>query len=246
MCKIMKFSIVGLIACLFLTGCAGNAGEEDLSHQDESSSQESAYMQPQEQLEELGQIDTEITDVLLEGGYSLEHASMIQEILNTVGIESIEIENMTGDAEEGLNSVVCYPNDYTDRDRRFYFTTEDGVLFYAGFGDEDLYDSEKGGYLKDYGDVHVPEKEVTLEVYEKLRSLAAEEVKNCLNYPDTADFGSLNWGIGRSDDNYQIVGSVTAKNGLGVEEEISFSVWFVSENDNFSVEGIALNGIRVK
>lgn len=242
----MKFSIVGLIACLFLTGCAGNAGEEDLSHQDESSSQESAYMQPQEQLEELGQIDTEITDVLLEGGYSLEHASMIQEILNTVGIESIEIENMTGDAEEGLNSVVCYPNDYTDRDRRFYFTTEDGVLFYAGFGDEDLYDSEKGGYLKDYGDVHVPEKEVTLEVYEKLRSLAAEEVKNCLNYPDTADFGSLNWGIGRSDDNYQIVGSVTAKNGLGVEEEISFSVWFVSENDNFSVEGIALNGIRVK
>lgn len=246
MCKIMKFSIVGLIACLFLTGCAGNAGEEDLSHQDESSSQESAYMQPQEQLEELGQIDTEITDVLLEGGYSLEHASMIQEILNTVGIESIEIENMTGDAEEGLNSVVCYPNDYTDRDRRFYFTTEDGVLFYAGFGDEDLYDNEKGGYLKDYGDVHVPEKEVTLEVYEKLRSLAAEEVKNCLNYPDTADFGSLNWGIGRSDDNYQIVGSVTAKNGLGVEEEISFSVWFVSENDNFSVEGIALNGIRVK
>lgn len=246
MYKTMKLSIVGLIACLFLTGCAGNAGEEDLSGQDESSSQESAYIQPQDQLEELGEIDTEITDVLLESGYSIEHASMIQEILNTVGIESIEIENMTGEAENGLNSVVCYPNDYTDRDRRFYFTTENGVLFYAGFGDEDLYDSEKGGYLKDYGDVHVPEKEVNLEIYEELRSLATEEVKNCLNYPNTADFSSLDWGIGRSDDHYQIVGSVTAQNGLGVEEEIPFSVWFVAENDSFSLEGISLNGIRVK
>ena len=246
MCRTGKLGVVGLIACLFLSGCTGSTGEGTGSYQDGATSKESAYVQPQDQLEELGQIDTKITDVLIESGYSLEHASMIQEILNMVGIESIEIESMTGQAEEGLNSVVCYPNDYTDRDRRFYFTTEDGVLFYAGFGDEDLYDSEKGGYLKDYGDVHVPEKEVTLEVYEKLRSLATEEVKNCLNYPNTADFGSLNWGIGRSDDNYQIVGSVTAKNGLGVEEEISFSVWFVSENDSFSVEGIALNGIRVK
>lgn len=246
MCKTRKLGIVGLIICLFLTGCAGSTRERESSHQDEAISKESAYIQPQDQLEELGQIDTEITDVLLENGYLLEHASMIQEILNMVGIESIEIQSITGQAEEGLNSVVCYPNGHTDRDRRFYFTTEDGVLFYAGFGDEDLYDSEKGGYLKDYDDVHVPEKEVTLEVYEELRSLATEEVKNCLNYPNTANFSSLNWGIGRNDDNYQIVGSVTAQNGLGVEEEIPFSVWFVAGDNSFTLQGISLNGLRVK
>lgn len=246
MCKTWKLGIAGLIVCLFLTGCANNTSEKMSNHQEGTSATESAYTQPQDQLEELEQIDAEITNVLRESGYSLEHASMIQEILNMVGIKSIEIENMTGHAEEGLNSVVCYPNGHTDRDRRFYFTTEDGTLFYAGFADEDLYDSEKGGYLKNYSDVHVPEKDVTLEAYEELCSLATEEVKHCLNYPNTADFSPLSWGVGRNDDNYQIIGSVTAENGLGVEEEISFSVWFIAGNDTFSTEGISLNGVRIK
>lgn len=241
-----KIAIIGLTVCLFLVGCTNNSEEKKTGNQDEDYSKESAYAQPQSQLEELDQIDARITNTLLASGYSLDHASMIQEILNTVGIESIEIESMTGEAETGLNAVVCYPNGYTDRDRRFYFTTENGTLFYAGFGDEDLYDSEKGGYLKNYNDVHVPEKEVTLEIYEKLCMLAQEEVKNSLNYPETANFDLLSWKVGRSDERYQIIGSVTAKNGVGVEKKIPFSVWFVANADDFSIEGVALDGVRVK
>lgn len=195
---------------------------------------------------DLQNIDRGITVSLTARDYSLEHASAIQEILNTVGITSISIENMTGEAESGLNAVVCYPNGYTDRDRRFFFTTEDGVLFYAGFSDEDLYDSEKGGYLKNYNDVHVSDKEVTVAVYDTLRGLAEDAVKGTLNYPSSANFGMFDWGIGRSDDNYQIIGSVTAKNGIGIEEDMSFSVWFVANDKGYDVEGVAINGIRVK
>ena len=204
------------------------------------------YLDQEKQLEELSEINSGITTTLCAYGYSVEHASKIQEILNAVGIDSIVVENISGQAEDGLNSVVCYPNGYTDRERRFYFTTEDGILFYAGFLDEDLYDNNKGGYLKSYDDVHVPEKEVTVVVYDMLRSRAIEEVKSCLNYPNTADFSSTAWGIGRSDSKYQIIGKVTAENGFGVEQEIPFSVWFVADGDNFLTEGVALNGTRVK
>lgn len=243
------FVVVFLAICISaFPSCrstSSSSHEEDNTINNDTSSEE-LFVQPQEQLEQLEQIDSGIANTLTKNGYSIEHASAIQEILNTVGIESIEIESMTGEAENGVNAVVCYPNGYTERDRRFYFTTENGVIFYAGFSNEDLYDSASGGYLKSYDDVHIPEKEVTTDVYETLRALATEEVKSCLTNPDSADFGLLDWGIGRSDNNYQIIGSVTAENNLGVEDEIPFSVWFVADGDNFLTEGVALNGTRVK
>lgn len=238
--------------CAFILFSGMGESEENKSVSSEEMEQsaqnfnEDYYVEPTEWLEELSQIDRSITNALQAKGYSIEHASEIQEILNTLGIQSIIIQHTTGSAEDGLNSVVCYPNGNTDEDHRFYFTTEDGVLFYAGFLNEDLYDSERGGYLKNYNNVHVPEKEVTTEIYDRLRSLAINEVKSCLNYPNTADFNSFSWGVGRSDNNYQIIGSVTAENAFGVEEEIPFSVWFMDGENGFTTEGVALNGVRVK
>lgn len=194
----------------------------------------------------LEQIDNAITTTLLSKGYTVDHASKIQEILNAIGISEIAIENMTGSAESGLNAVVCYPNGYTSRDRRFWFTTEDGVLFFAGFHDEPLYDIEEGGYLKNYSDVHVPEKEVTYDVYVELRGMAETAVKQHLNYPDTANFSIFDWKVGRSDNRYQIMGKVMAANGFGVKDDVQFSVWFVASAAGYVVEGISLNGVRVK
>jgi hypothetical protein len=178
---------------------------------------------------EVVDIDTSMLKVLMDAGYSIEHATQIEEILNTIGIENIEIEKMTGEAEKGLNAVVCYANNSKDRERRFSFTTEDGVLFYAGFKGEDLYDIEQGGYLKNYADVHIPEKTVDMETYITLQELAENEVKNHLNYPSTASFGMFDWGVGRSDDNYKIIGKVTAKNDESATPTTIFTQRSLSE-----------------
>ncbi len=191
-------------------------------------------------------VDTTLVKTLTEAGYTLEHATQIAEVLNGVGIESVIIEAMTGTPEKGLNAVVCYPNGETARDKRFRFTTEDGMIFYAGFLNEDLYDTEQGGYLKKYSDVHVPEKDVDMNTYTTLQTMAEKEVKKYLNYPNSADFGLLDWGVGRSDDDYKIVGKVTAQNAFGVEDEMPFSVWFKKSDTGFTVVAVAIDGQRVK
>lgn len=195
---------------------------------------------------ELPAVDSDIVEKLIATGYTVKHATQMQQILNTVGITSLEIYGTTGEAESGLNAMSCYANGSTEDNSRFTMTTEDGVVFYIGFLNEDLYDVEQGGFLKMYTDVHIPETEVDWDTFYALQDLAIKEVKTCLNYPDTANFKELSWAIGRSDDNYKIIGEVTAKNGFGVKDDIYFAVWFVNQNGTFVLEGVTLDGVRVK
>jgi hypothetical protein len=195
---------------------------------------------------ELMDIDTDMMKVLTDAGYTLEQANDIKKILNTIGVNSIEIYKMTGVATEGLNAVICYPNGLREQSSRFTFTTDNGVLFYAGFLGEDLYDSELGGYLKSYEDVHVPETKIDIDTYTKLQILAIDNVKKYLNHPSSADFNNFAWGVGRSDDKYKIQGEVTAQNSFGVKDDLFFDVYFIHSDDEFLIEGIVIDGIRVK
>lgn len=198
------------------------------------------------QLPEPEEVDTGMVKALMDMGYSVEQATEIQSILNTVGVTSIRLYGMTGEAQKGLNSVVCYPNGESDDNHRFYFTTEDGVLFYAGFLSEDLYDSEAGGFLKKIQDVHIPETTCDMDTYVKLQAMAEDAVKSYLTHPDSADFDLLSWGIGRKDNRYKIIGSVDASNSFGVQDKIHFQVWFIEKDGKFEIEAISIDGVRVK
>ena len=192
-------------------------------------------------------IDTSMIDTLVELGYSNKQASDIKEILNTIGIDEISVYGKTGEAQKGLNAVVCYANGSKDGDRRFRFTTEDGVLFYAGFLDEDLYDTSKGGFLKKYQDVHIPESYVSGSVYSTLQNMAVEKIKTYLNHPLTADFGAFDWRVGRKDELYMIRGTVEAKNSFGVKDELFFNVWFEDKGDeSFVITNVAIDGVYVE
>lgn len=195
---------------------------------------------------ELVDIAADMMKVLKNAGYTLEQAGDIQRILNTIGIQSIEIYKMTGVATEGLNAVICYPNGLNDQSSRFTFTTDNGILFYAGFLGDDLYDSELGGHLKSYEDVHIPETKIDIDTYTKLQTLAIDNVKNYLNHPSSASFNNFAWGIGRSDDKYKIIGEVEAQNSFGVKDDLIFSVYFIQTDGKFLIEGIVIDGIRVK
>ena len=186
------------------------------------------------------------TDQLRKLGFTVDEATSIYNIFVRIGVNQIsDIQKGAGTGIDNLQSFVAIANN--DKKLKFFFTVENRQLYYSGFRDADLYDSTKGGVLKNIGDVHIPETSVDINTYSQLQVLSQNIVKQYLNYPKTAKFPWLNgWGVGRSDDNYRIDGKVTAKNGFGVESELSFSVYFIKTNNKFEVEAVVMDGQRVK
>lgn len=178
--------------------------------------------------------------------FNIEEATKIQSIFYKIGINSISnIEKGLGDGIDKLQSFTAYANN--DTKKKFYFTIDNRKLYYAGFRDETLYDSTKGGILNNINNVHIPETSVDMSTYTTLQVKAQETVKQYLNYPNTSNFSLYDgWGIARSDDKYKIIGKVEAQNGFGVKSDINFSVWFTKINNDFTIEAIEMDGIRVK
>ena len=188
---------------------------------------------------------SQIISVLTLKGYTDEQANKINKILDELGINSIEIYAMTGIPQKGLNAVICYPNGSNDDDHKFTFTTDNGEIFYVGFLGEDLYDSEKGGILKRYNEVHIPNNEVDSNAELSLMMAAEDVIKRYLNYPATADFHTMSWSFARSDDKYSASGTVSAQNAFGVEDEMPFTVYFELVNGKLKIEKVSLNGAVV-
>lgn len=179
-------------------------------------------------------------------GFTAEEATDIQSIFYKIGITSISnVQASNDESIDKLTAFVGYANG--NEQKKFWFTIEKRQLIYAGFRDETLYDTSKGGILKNINDVHIPETKVDMETYTTLQVKAQDAVKQYLNYPDTANFPLYDgWGIARNDNDYKINGKVNAKNAFGVEDEINFSVWFNKLDNQFNVEAVELDGVRVK
>lgn len=244
----MKQVAVIILCLLFLVGCGTGDSVPEVSKTSEATevTENMTGANLEVTYSELPDVNSTITEIFMEIGYTVDHATEMQYILNTVGIDSIEIYFTTGEAETGLNAMSCYANGSTDDSSRFTITTDNGVVFYVGYLGEDLYDPEQGGFLKKYSEVHVPETEVDLDTFTTLQCMAEVEVKSCLSHPSSADFHTFSWRVGRSDDNYKIIGKVSAKNSFGVDSEMNFGVWFTRTNDSFSVIGVEIDGERVK
>lgn len=187
-----------------------------------------------------------IADTLLSAGYSEEHAAEIKSVLASVGITSIEIHGMSGEAETGLNAMTCYANGSDEH--RFTVTTEDGVVFYIGFLDETLYDSSRGGVLKQYSDVHIPEDTVSSGAESTLMMMAEDVAKKIVNYPATVDFKTFEWGFWRNDRTYAVQGTFTCSNAFGVEEEHIIKLVCEASEDysSISAKEAYLDGVLIK
>lgn len=188
----------------------------------------------------------ETTTKLRQLGFTVDEATSIYNIFVKIGINQIDdVKLGAGSGIDNLQSFVATAN--KDKKKKFYFTVEKRQLYYAGFLDDTLFDSTKGGVLKSIDDVHIPNTDVDLETYSKLQVLSQDLVKQYLKYPKTAKFPLYDsWGVGRRDDKYQVNGKVTAKNGFGVESEMDFSIWFIKKDNNFNVEAIVIDDTRVK
>lgn len=232
----MKKLISTVLAILLLFAMLPATASDYFSTGDEPIADESL------QMDEYG---AELVEFLMNLGYKLDDATEIQGVLNQCGIMSIELRNQPRtDVNDGLMPIIGYANG--DKKLHFHFTTDNGKIFYCAFRGDDLYNDEKGGFIKKIGDVHIPETEVDYDTFSKLQQAAIKAVSPYLNYPDSASFGLLNWRVGREDDKYYVGGRVTAQNAFGMSREISFGVWLEKDGKGYLIEGIQLDGQRVK
>lgn len=256
--------IIAVIAVIFIIGVLAS-GEPEVSETPDNNSSTQQTTQTESETDkkedenfftaDKDQKDTdsikkdfgiETTDKLRELGFTVEEATSIYNIFVKIGVNQIsDVQKGAGTGIDNLQSFVAIANN--DKQLKFYFTVENRQLYYAGFRDAALYDSTEGGVLKNIGDVHIPKTDVDANTYSQLQVMSQNIVKQYLKYPNTAKFPWLDgWGVGRSDDNYRISGKVTAKNGFGVESEMTFSVYFLKTNDTFTVEAVVIDGQRVK
>lgn len=248
---ILPIVFVFLILLIFLNG-EDKTSKETAQEQNKTinNSQESSYYKKETSISNTNSVTKDFGEGMLKSltnlGFTIEEATEIQSIFYKIGINSISnIQEGAGDGIDKLQSFVAYANN--DTKKKFYFTVEKRKMFYAGFMDSTLYDTSKGGVLTNINNVHIPETKVDMDTYTTLQLKSQEAIKQYLNYPETASFPLYDgWAIGRSDDTYKIIGKVSAKNGFGVKSDMNFSVWFKKLNNQFTVEAIELNGVRIK
>lgn len=182
-----------------------------------------------------------IAEKLISFGFTSDEAQEIRKIFVMCGVSSLEGCEPT-DPSATIDGLVSFRAVW-DKDRTFWFTVDKREVFYIALNGVDVYDTDKGGFLINVNDVHVPESEVSVDTYNKLQDLAMAAVDGYLKYPNSAYYDA--WAVARADEKYMIQGEVQAKNALGTKEWLHFKVWFDNANGDYAIEGITIDGNRV-
>lgn len=98
-------------------------------------------------------------------------------------------------------------------------------------------------YLQGYEPWTIDNFTVSSSLQSELISHAKEVVAGYLNYPRSAKFSMLDWGVSRFFDVYTVTGSVDAKNAFGVASGLSFTVKFAIKDDKAKTIYCELDGV---
>lgn len=183
-----------------------------------------------------------IAEKLITFGFTSTEAHEIRETLLLCGVSNIDDCTPTS-STASINDLIAY-RAVLDKDRTFWFTIENRKLIYVGLNNYDIFDDTQGGFLISIEDIHIPESEVTQEVYYQLQEIATAAVDVYLVNSSFAYYDA--WAVARADDKYMIQGEVYARNKIGVKKWIPFKVWFNYIDGEFVVEAIKIDGQRVK
>ncbi len=176
---------------------------------------------------------------LLSFGFAETEAEENARILKQCGIPTIDICKPVSD--ESIDNLVAFRG-VMDDDRTVWFTVENRKIFYVSLNGEDLYDEDKGGYLKHFDDVHIPETSVSVVVADTLRNKTETVLDSyfaSVRYYDA-------WAYGREDNQYMVQCQATDGSAL-TSNWISCRVWFEQKSDgDFAVTGVQINGKQYK
>lgn len=186
--------------------------------------------------QKIAEIETDnFAEKLVSFGFTEDEAAENAEILRQCGIPTIDICEPTSD--NSLDTVVSFRGKLDD-DRIFIFTVDNRKIFYVSLNGEDLYDADKGGYLKNFNDVHIPEKSVTTSDFNTLR----DRTETLLDkYFSSARYYDA-WAIAREDDNYMMY-CQASDGSLLTDYWYTCRVWYERQsNGDFKAIGVQING----
>lgn len=176
---------------------------------------------------------------LLSFGFTENEAIENAKILKQCGIPTIDICKPV--SEESIDNLVAFRG-VMDDNRTIWFTVENRKIFYISLNGEDLYDEDKGGYLKNFNDVHIPETNVSVAIADTLRNKSEAVLDDYFTYSPYYDA----WAYGREDNNYMVQCQATDGSVL-TSNWINCRVWFEQQsNGEFTVTGVQINGKQYK
>ena len=184
-------------------------------------------------------IDTMI-DKLCSFGFTETEAYEIREIFLKCGLTNIDNAEPTN-ANATIDGLITYRVIIDDK-RTAWFTIDNRKVYYIGLNGTDVYDSNKGGFLINIDDVHIPESEITYEVKDELtlktRLLLEPYFVKALRFSEFA--------FGRSDNNYVVRCKVYAENRMGFKDTVMAFVYYEYDGTKFNVTAISIDGVRYK
>lgn len=188
----------------------------------------------------MSEISTEndtFVEKLLSFGFTEDEAMENAKILRQCGIPNIDICEPT-DANATIDGLVAYRGELDD-DGTFWFTVDSRKIFYVSLNGEDLYDEDKGGYLKNFNDVHIPETYMSESI--KLTLLHQTEPFLDKYFPyDTRYYDA--WAVGREDNVYMVQCQISDGSIL-TDDWLFARVWYEQQEDGtFTPTGVEING----
>lgn len=184
--------------------------------------------------------DDGIRDKLVSFGFTDEEATGVREILLKCGIDNIDAAEET-DPNATIDGLVAFRWEMDDK-RTVWLTIENREVYYIGLNGEDVYDRDNGGFLINVDDIHIPESEVSTDVWHTLVSRTEVLLDGYFVNAQWYDA----WGVGRSDDQYMVRCEVLAKNKLGIEDWIFATVWYEYDGSEYNVTNVQIDGVMYK
>lgn len=176
---------------------------------------------------------------LLSFGFTENEAMENAKILKQCGIPTIDICEPSSD--ESIDNLVVFRG-VMDDSRTIWFTVENRKIFYVSLNGEDLYDEDKGGYLKNFDEVHIPETSVSITVADELRNKTESVLDGY--FTNTRYFDA--WAYAREDNNYMVQCQATDGSML-TSNWIYCRVWYEQqESGDFVATGVQINGKQYK
>lgn len=177
--------------------------------------------------------ETNSTDIAVDG----ETIYGFYDVIDAVGIDRVDTKYIKKTDDWRLGPCYKFPTEGTTARVNCNI---DGTVNHLEVGNGIML------YQQGYEPWNIADFIVSEDVKLTITMMTEDAVKQCLNYPTTADFPIFDWSYGRRFNQYTVRSSVTAKNGFGVESEMPFTVGFWVEDDTAKLIYLEVDGAVVK